>query len=594
MQIEDLQCTALSFSSVPSWPAHAEPEAVVRHSTEPDARSLDIQVVTYTVTLEQGALILASLTVSYRLTFLAAPPSDARGVAALKATWPYLRVRMGDALAPLGLPNPLPVQYPLHDPPPQPEEALTAATTSDVSRTTVLPQHLETSLALAQAMQAIASGERRWVFSAFRLYGALYLASRSRDHRNVHRLHQADDALLDQLLRAEGRVTLAQVRALPSHERRRLREQARELLVVVVHQTVECRAETTTGVRRDAYLQSVETLLDPPDSGDVRWDIPQSVREALMTLQDPIIKQVTPYKHHSVNGESYSDKLGFSFFLYGTGYNFATEDRMENVGHTRHFLGLHHFELRDAEVGTASGFSLYLDVSEELERWAGIYTVASLPGEEQARHQRVLQIEQGPSPLPLRALSDLGSWAAGLTNVREVEAALRVRHDLSAEALEEAASLDGIDVGVVVRHPNCPESLRSSLVNHPEREVRMEVAESSRIPATLHALYDDHDEVRRALANNPTLPPSLQELLAHSRDDLVRMNLAWNPSVAPRLLAYLGDDPWMAVRYNLAHNPSLPEDTLKALLTDPDEEVRACARTALTGRGGFSDGASET
>jgi len=87
--------------------------------------------------------------------------------------------------------------------------------------------------------------------------------------------------------------------------------------------------------------------------------------------------------------------------------------------------------------------------------------------------------------------------------------------------------------------------------------------------------------IRSAVANSPTAPSALLELLARDVDYSVRISVASNPKAPLSALEMLSTDKESHVRRAIINNPSAPVSLLKELAKDVDDWVAESSRSQL-------------
>ena len=75
-----------------------------------------------------------------------------------------------------------------------------------------------------------------------------------------------------------------------------------------------------------------------------------------------------------------------------------------------------------------------------------------------------------------------------------------------------------------------------------------------------------HEQVRVALAQHPTVPPAILARLAADPSERVREQAALNPSTPAEVLMLLAEDAIAWVRASVARNPSTPRSALETLI----------------------------
>jgi hypothetical protein len=83
---------------------------------------------------------------------------------------------------------------------------------------------------------------------------------------------------------------------------------------------------------------------------------------------------------------------------------------------------------------------------------------------------------------------------------------------------------------------------------------------------------------RRDVAQDPTQPDEVIQLLSQDRDEEVRTAVARNPAIGDDLMRLLAEDPDLDVRWRIATRLDAPVDVLLLLGEDPVEVVRQVAR----------------
>jgi hypothetical protein len=91
--------------------------------------------------------------------------------------------------------------------------------------------------------------------------------------------------------------------------------------------------------------------------------------------------------------------------------------------------------------------------------------------------------------------------------------------------------------------------------------------------------------VREIIAAREDLPLGLMVTLAHDSSDDVRAAIAGNPSATPVILEHLAADRSTAVLIALIENPCLTSDLLEAMLFHKRPDVRRAAADRLDSRG---------
>lgn len=208
--------------------------------------------------------------------------------------------------------------------------------------------------------------------------------------------------------------------------------------------------------------------------------------------------------------------------------------------------------------------------------------------EQLARWGRARELAERPWPPEGEALSpqDL-EWLENPGTPQELGAWLLQQgpDTLTAAQWQDILRVEELDLDTLVRKVRLPLSVLAALAEHPEPELRREVAEQDGLPeALLEQFWNDTDEVRQGLAMNPALPEQLQRRLAHVDSIDVRSALAFNPHLMPELLEFLADDPYYPIRTNVAGNPATSDSILKRLINDSHEWVRDEAEKALSAR----------
>lgn len=94
-------------------------------------------------------------------------------------------------------------------------------------------------------------------------------------------------------------------------------------------------------------------------------------------------------------------------------------------------------------------------------------------------------------------------------------------------------------------------------------------------------IVESYPELRFAVAQNKTVPPSILRVLAISGDPRVRSMVARRRATPPEILKDLASDSSGGVRLAVAMNPSAPRDALAILAGDSWTEVALKARSRL-------------
>ncbi|MBZ4420461.1 hypothetical protein [Myxococcus sp. RHSTA-1-4] len=88
-------------------------------------------------------------------------------------------------------------------------------------------------------------------------------------------------------------------------------------------------------------------------------------------------------------------------------------------------------------------------------------------------------------------------------------------------------------------------------------------------------------EMRKWVAHNKTIPPSIIAVLASDPDPAVRDMIAMKRRAGPAVLLKLSHDSSAGVRQAVAMNAKVPMEILRQLANDPDEDVAEAARGRL-------------
>ncbi|WP_412030603.1 hypothetical protein [Deinococcus yunweiensis] len=583
IQRTDLQCRMAAGGA--EWDGV---QPILRHRTVAgeDASAVD---VTYQLELHSDSTPLLQLEVTYHVVFQTVDAVDTH--AAQDATWPYFRMDAVSQSGPVGgaLLSALPVINPLR-PVPVPTPVPSGNPAQDAADW-LLPDTVRTDLQVMAALHRVARRDAPWLRAAAQVYLVLNLLS---DRRR--RWSDAEQHALALLLQEEVGCTVEELLAVPAPAVRRYRDMARALMIVATHAVMETQANVDTGQIEDEFSAAVSELFSsdsepddaPPftsgssDAGDDPDAVPPQVAEALKALVLPVLTPVEAYRHHRGQATLMVGEHNHTVVAYGTGYDYRMDARSENVGHTAHLVAVY------VTSESADGQPLILnsieDVSEEFETWAVQHDFMGLQEVDRQRLQHALHLDQQTDDQRTRTFTEAGAWATAFPDIRALNKALSTL-DLSAGDFHDAATLIGINLGILATRPDCPASLLGRLARHPDPELRADVAEHASTPED--ALYDldqDHPAVRRALARNPSLPVSLQRQYVHAKDEALRANVAQNPSLDVALLAHLAEDPSLEVRFTLTRNPSTPEDVLRTLLDDENEAVGDMARKTLDKR----------
>lgn len=134
---------------------------------------------------------------------------------------------------------------------------------------------------------------------------------------------------------------------------------------------------------------------------------------------------------------------------------------------------------------------------------------------------------------------------------------------------EEAARL-------AAGNPNAPPEMLEKLAQHPNQEVRWQIALNPNAPEEMLARLacDPRAGVRQCTARHPKLTATLFPRLASDPCVEVRQGIALNPSAPLEVLEGLASDPEAPVRLSLAARSELPPSVLFLLLGDEEREVR--------------------
>lgn len=127
---------------------------------------------------------------------------------------------------------------------------------------------------------------------------------------------------------------------------------------------------------------------------------------------------------------------------------------------------------------------------------------------------------------------------------------------LTSQQWHEAIHVKELNLSPILRSWSLPPDVLNELAEHPDEDVRREVAEQPNSSELLEQLWNDSDKVCLGLANNPTLPEGFQRRLAYVDSPLVRAQLACNPIVLPNLLTVLADHPLQCRRQSIPRHLS--------------------------------------
>ena len=108
----------------------------------------------------------------------------------------------------------------------------------------------------------------------------------------------------------------------------------------------------------------------------------------------------------------------------------------------------------------------------------------------------------------------------------------------------------------------------------------------SRLESLSLLVKDSNVEIRKTLAENPSIPVKILELLAKDEESNVRVAVAENPSTPVKVMELLKTEN-VQVRVNLAINPSAPFSLRKRLTGEKDPQIRLMALSAILSPPGF-------
>jgi hypothetical protein len=631
--ITRLDCLTFHTTLHAALSADSEYDVLVRHEVQVHPQHA---TVAWQVDLDLQGATACEIRARYRLQFeeVAEPQWTA-----LDATWPYLRQQAGVFLADHGLLHFLPVELPLALPDRQrdqgPEVAPTvgresggsqAVTSPVLKRTLPLTRRLTTILNIQKTLHRIVEGEGTWLLGAVQLYGALLGATRSRPKGARLEWHSRNDALQAQFFENVSGTSLSEFLALDRSDQRTLLSAAREIVATLMDDVLSRQSDMRDGELMDSYHDDLNELFDSTlDTGEE--DLPAlaaaPLAEAGHAERDPVLDQLYQYvmapfaelrqpiplkgpplvEHIPLlNGEPISmttattytgegrlDIVAVTMVVTDSEYLFEDPDPLADdipltiptMYRLRH---LHLDQTQTPSLLFVTDLNLDADVaSVHSDQFEEMYTEEQL-----ARWGRARELAERPWPPEGEALSpqDL-EWLENPGTPQELGAWLLQQgpDTLTAAQWQDILRVEELDLDTLVRKVRLPLSVLAALAEHPEPELRREVAEQDGLPeALLEQFWNDTDEVRQGLAMNPALPEQLQRRLAHVDSIDVRSALAFNPHLMPELLEFLADDPYYPIRTNVAGNPATSDSILKRLINDSHEWVRDEAEKALSAR----------
>lgn len=557
----------------------------------------------------------------YQLAFEAAP----HAWRALEASWPYLRQQTETVLAAQGLPHLLPVTLPIPSPeaevaPAAPEAVLVASPLPETpsselpTRTLPLTPRLTALFGVQAKLHRIVHGQEEWLLSATQLYAALLSATRSRKAGTVLEWHSRNDALQEAFFERVTGTTPKAFGVLEPGERRMLLGAARRTVVALFDDVLSKQSDLTTGQLMDRYQDDVEDLLDPyvPDDAvaasrdaGAPTTIDQSelyefviapFRELGERELTPLEEQVPfggPIKQMTVHQIRHGHRIDLVAVVQVIDtLDFEDPDPLveDPPPHVPTLYRLRHLHV-DHSADPPLVFLLDLNLDEAVAEFHSEQFDTELDEEiasgQWSRWGRSRELAQQPWPregelLPLQDVvwvdsPDLAHFEAWLGDQPEGR--------ITPEQWREAICVDGVNLIHLIRTGHLPVDVLTTLAEHPDPEVRSEVAAQGRLPVrVMEALWHDSDDVRMGLTENPNLPEDLQRRLAHVESDTVKGQLACNEHLLPELLVFLADDPFFATRCNVAGNPATPISVLRMLAEDAHAWVQEEAQKALAAR----------
>ena len=128
----------------------------------------------------------------------------------------------------------------------------------------------------------------------------------------------------------------------------------------------------------------------------------------------------------------------------------------------------------------------------------------------------------------------------------------------------------------VANNPSTPVQILEMLATDKNAEVRYDVAKNPNTPVNIliQLSTDSKAWVRYDVAKNPNTPTNILSQLATDNDIGVRRNVAANPNTPIEILSKLATDNNHGVRYSIAANPNTPVEILVELATDHHSYVR--------------------
>ena len=112
-----------------------------------------------------------------------------------------------------------------------------------------------------------------------------------------------------------------------------------------------------------------------------------------------------------------------------------------------------------------------------------------------------------------------------------------------------------------------------SYAPHPEVRNRAHAQHNLSGPLMLWIAESDHTDDRVALAERPNLPNSIQRILAQDSSPKVRRRLAANTDLAPSLALHIASSSDLLACRELAKNPAIEYECLSELCLHPDDNI---------------------
>lgn len=634
MPVTRLDCQTFQTTRHASLAPDAEYDVVIRHEVQLHPTHA---AVAWHVDLDLHGATTCEIRAQYQLQF---EETAQPHWTALEVTWPYLRQQASAFLAEQGLPHCLPVELPLASPDRHQASASDAAPTAGAyplggteatrhpvpRRVLPLPPRLSTTLHIQRTLHSIVDGEGGWLLGAAQLYGALLGATRSRPKGARLEWHSRNEALHAQFFERASGVSLADFRALDRRDQRRLLDATREIMATLMDDVFSRHSDLRDGQLMDSYQDDVDELFGATHGGGdeglpdltaaplgaagrgekdpVLERLYQHVMAPLAELRRPLPLKGPPLAAHipifngepismtaasTFTGEGRADVIGVTMVVTDPEYLFEDPDPLAedvplSIPTMYRLRHLHLDQTQTPPLLFVTDLNLDDDVAavqrdqveemfteEQLGRWRRARHLAEQPwppGGEVLTPQDLTWLEQPGTP------QDVGAWLQQ-----------QPPDALSDAQWQQVLRVGGLDLDLLIRNMPLPAPVLTALAEHPEPELRREVAESAGLPEALFEhLWNDTDEVRQGLAMNPALPEHLQRRLAHVDAVEVRSTLAFNPHLITELLEFLADDPDPAVRTNVAGNAATPDRLLLRLTRDRHEWVRSEAEQSLSAR----------